>query len=112
MTLPKFIRPMLSKRLETALVAWVFPSAAGKARWSENVRAQWRDALAGSHVEWITPHDLRKAVATALGTEAAQDQLGHASSTITDKHYVEKKTLRPDQTLILEQFGDFKVANR
>lgn len=112
LTLPAFIRPMLSLRMKGALSEWVFVSAAGGPRWPENIRQQWREALRGSEVEWVTPHDLRKTVATALGTDAAKEQLGHASSTITDKHYVEKQTMRPDQTHILERFGDLKVANR
>lgn len=112
LTLPKFILPMLSTRLQEALVEWVFPSAMGEARWPENVRRQWADALKGSAVEWITPHDLRKAVADSLGSEAAKEQLGHASITVTDKHYVEKRTMRPDQTHVLERFGNLKVANK
>lgn len=106
LTLPPFIRPWVSQQMSNAHVAWVFPSANATPRWPENIRQQWRDAVAGSPVEWIGPHDLRKAVATALGSEAAMDQLGHASVTVTDRHYVEKATARPDQSATLEQFGN------
>lgn len=105
LTLPEFIHPMLSARYETAKIAWIFPSATGQPRWPENIRNQWNVATKGSSVEWIGPHDLRKAVATALGTEAARDQLGHATISVTDKHYIEKVTARPDQSQTLEQFG-------
>lgn len=114
--IPEFVRPMLSKRYKSAVVAWVFPSANGGPRWPENVRQQWRTALLGSDAVWMTPHDLRKAVATALGTEAAMRQLGHASTSVADRHYVEKTLLRPDQSEVLARFGSFrtqlKVANK
>ncbi|WP_166791263.1 site-specific integrase [Cryobacterium sp. Hh7] len=114
--IPEFVRPMLSKRYKSAVVAWVFPSANGGPRWPENVRQQWRTALRGSDAAWMTPHDLRKAVATALGTEAAMRQLGHASTSVADRHYVEKTLLRPDQSETLARFGSFrtqlKVANK
>lgn len=106
LTLPPYIRPWVSTQMQNAHVAWVFPSAAATPRWPENIRTQWRDAVKGSAVERISPHDLRKAVATALGSEGAKDQLGHASITVTDKHYVEKMTARPDQSAALEQFGN------
>lgn len=105
LTLPQFIRPWISNQMQSAHVAWVFPSANGTPRWPENVRAQWRDALAGSEVSWIGPHSLRKGVATLLGTEAAREQLGHASITVTDAHYIEKSTARPDMSDLLETFG-------
>ena len=105
LVLPAFVRPMLSRRKLSKIVEWVFPSANGTPRWPENVRAQWRDAVKGTDVAWVGPHDLRKAVATALGTEAAMAQLGHSAPSVTDKHYVEKQTLRPDQSATLEKLG-------
>src|SRR5690606_16051798 len=90
LTLPPFIRPMLAERNKNAMVEWIFPAANGRPRWPENIRAQWKEALSGSSYADVTPHDLRKAVATALGSEAAKDQLGHATITVTDKHYVQK----------------------
>lgn len=105
LTLPEFVRPWLSSQLKDAHVPWVFPSATGQARWPENIRTQWREAVRGTSVEWIGPHDLRKAVATALGTEAAREQLGHKSISITDRHYVEKSTARPDRSAELETFA-------
>lgn len=108
LSLPEFVKPMLAKRHLESHVAWVFPSAAGKARWLENVRTQWKAALEGSEIAWMTPHDLRKAVATVLGTEQAKEQLGHATISVTDKHYVEKITKRPDLTHLLEQFGQLE----
>lgn len=110
LALPEFIRPMLANRLQGALVKWIFTSASGGPRWPENIRNQWRDAVRGSAVEWIGPHDLRKAVATLLGTEGAKEQLGHAHIGVTDKHYIEKKTLRPDQTSVLDSFASIIAA--
>lgn len=105
LTLPTFVRPWIAEQMRNAHVAWVFPSANATPRWPENIRVQWREAVKGSSVEWVSPHDLRKAVATALGSEGAKDQLGHASIAVTDKHYVEKMAARPDQSAALEQFG-------
>lgn len=111
LVLPPFIRGMLAKRYENAHVEWVFPSSAGKARWPENLRTQWREAVKDSPVEWVTPHDLRKTVATMLGPDAAKEQLGHSSLAVTDKHYIDKPLLRPDQTQVLETLGGFKVES-
>lgn len=105
LVLPKFIRPWIAEAHLSSMVSWVFPSATGAPRWPENIRAQWNEAIKGSDVSWIRPHALRKTVATALGSESAKEQLGHATITVTDKHYIEKSTLREDHSAILEQFA-------
>jgi integrase len=58
----------------------------------------------------VTPRAFRKAVATlvaeALGSRAAQDQLGHSSDAVTRKHYIEKTHEGPDVAELLDrEFG-------
>lgn len=105
LALPAFLLDALTARRVGAYSEWVFPAAVGTLRWPENVRQQWAKALDGSGVEWITPRDCRKAVATVPGVEAAQHQLGHADTAVTSKHYVEKPLERPDVAAMLDVFA-------
>lgn len=106
LALPRFVLDALVRRRVDAYCEWVFPSAVGTLRWPENVRQQWNTAVRGTHVEWMTPKDCRKAVATILGVEAAREQLGHSpESSVTSRHYVEKPLERPDQAARLEVFA-------
>lgn len=67
LALPGFVLDAFAKRRVEAYCEWVFPSAVGTLRWPENVRVQWRAAIRETSVEWMTPKDCRKAVATVLG---------------------------------------------
>jgi hypothetical protein len=44
-------------------------------------------------------------VKAEAGVEAAADQLGHAGTAITSKHYVEKTHQGPDLRAILQKFA-------
>lgn len=103
--LPRFALDTLTARRVQAYGPWVFPSAVGTLRWPESVRVQWRAALKGSSVAWMTPKDCRKAVATLLGVQAAQQQLGHADAAVTSRHYVERPLERPDVAQRLDVFA-------
>jgi len=81
---------------------WVFPSAVGALRWPENVRQLWAKALAETNVARMTPKACRRAVATVLGVEDAQLQLGHADLAVASRHYVERPLERPDMAARLE----------
>jgi len=106
LALPRFVLDALVQRRVDAYCEWVFPSAVGTLRWPENVRQQWNSAVRGTGVEWMTPKDCRKAVATILGVDDAREQLGHSrDSTVTSRHYVEKPLERPDQAARLEVFA-------
>jgi integrase len=87
----------------------VFVSRRGTWLHPANVRRQWRDARAGTGLEWVTPHTFRKTVATlideAVGTRSASLQLGHASETTTTKHYVAKPKVAPDMSGVLQQLA-------
>lgn len=105
LALPGFVLDALTARRVGAHTEWVFPSAVGTLRWPENVRQQWAKAVDGTTVDWVTPRDCRKAVATVLGVDAAQQQLGHADAAVTSKHYVEKPLERPDVASRLDVFA-------
>ncbi len=78
---------------------WVSPS---------NVRRAWRTAL-GEDLAWVTPHTMRKTVATAIraeyGVEGAQVQLGHSNSRVTEAHYIQRTNVAPDMTSALMTFS-------
>ncbi len=78
---------------------WVSPA---------NVRRSWR-AARGDDFKWVTPHTLRKTVATLVketyGLEAAQVQLGHANTRVTEAHYIQRITVAPDMSEALDQFA-------
>ncbi|WP_052066322.1 tyrosine-type recombinase/integrase [Rhodococcoides fascians] len=78
---------------------WVSPA---------NVRRSWR-AARGDDFDWVTPHTLRKTVATLVketyGVEAAQIQLGHANTRVTEAHYIQRVTLAPDMSDALNKFA-------
>ena len=83
----------------TATGNWVSPA---------NVRRSWR-AARGDEFEWVKPHTLRKTVATLVketyGVEAAQMQLGHANTRVTEAHYIQRVTVAPDMTSALDSFA-------
>ena len=96
--LPPFVVPMLIARAERAYNELVFPSAVGTPRWPDNLRRDWRSALASTDYARVTPGAFRKAVATLLaeemGAEAARDQLGHTGFGNL-KNYVERASRGP-----------------
>jgi integrase len=110
--LPRFAVGMLiARQLTAADNAYDAMFASRRGTWMspQNVRRQWREARADTGLEWVTPHTFRKTVATLIDKEAdigrAAAQLGHRSTEITTKHYVDRPALAPDSSDILEQFG-------
>lgn len=110
--LPRFVVGVLMRRMvavpEGDDSGLVFPSAALTLRSPHNLRRQLRDAR-GEEFGWVTPHTLRRSAATAIdramGTDAAAAQLGHASPSVTGLHYVERASVAPDLTAVLERFA-------
>ena len=53
-----------------------------------------------SVLQGITPHSSRHTVATeideAYDDEAAKNQLGHTSTPVTERHYINRKLVVPD----------------
>lgn len=115
-TLPRFAVDMLMRRQVDAIPnPWnlVFPSSKGTIREQSNLRRQWRAARAAAGYDWVTPHTFRKTVATLIdnesGVDAAAAQLGHARSSVTINHYVQRAVLAPDVSEMLEQLGSVSV---
>lgn len=111
--LPVFARDMLFRRSTEAIrnpYDVVFPSSTGTLRDPSNYRKQWNKARDSVGFSWVTPHTFRKSVGTMLanasGIGAAAAQLGHSSTAITSKHYVERSLAAPDQAAILQAFGN------
>ena len=77
----------------------VFPSSVGTLRDPNNVRATWRKIREAAGFGWVTPHTMRRTVATLLdaseGLREAADQLGHVSTDITERHYIQKSHRGP-----------------
>jgi integrase len=73
-----------------------------------NMRRSLRDALP-EELSWVTPHSLRRTVATVvrndLGAEQAQQQLSHSKLATTEAHYLQRHTRGPDVRATLERFA-------
>lgn len=75
-----------------------------------NIADSLRQALKPhEHLHWFHLHAGRKTNGTAvrdmLGVEAAQQQLGHAQLTTTEKHYVQRVTAGPDTSAVLDKWA-------
>ena len=111
LALPKFAVDMFTRILvELEPNEWdvVFPSSVGTLMDPRNLRSAWAKTFAGSEFEWVTAKTLRKSVATLIDLEHssadAAKQLGHASDSMTKKHYIEPSRLAVDQRETLAQF--------
>lgn len=84
----------------------VFPTSAGTLWDPTNARKALRRALAPAGLQWVTPHELRRTVATLVEREAglgvASEVLGHADDTVTRRHYVQRAEQAPDVTAVLD----------
>ncbi|MDP3968453.1 MAG: tyrosine-type recombinase/integrase [Nocardioides sp.] len=93
LVIPAFVVPTLRRRAEEAPTPTtpIFPSSKGTWLWANNIRRQWRVARTAAGLDWVTPHTLRRTVASIvdreLGLEAASAQLGHARTSTTREHY-------------------------
>ncbi|MBD3946346.1 site-specific integrase [Nocardioides ganghwensis] len=107
--LPPFaVEMLLRRRVEQHANEFdvVFPSATGTLRDSRNVSKQWR-AFGRRNPAWaaVTSHTFRKTVATVLTRQfdalTASAQLGHSSSAVTEKHYIQRTHRGPDVRALL-----------
>lgn len=106
-TLPAFVVRALRRQMElNGSPDLVFTSGTGRCISPGNIRRAWREARHGSDLEWVTPHTLRRSVATILegsvNIDAAAQQLGHADSRVTEAHYIEKHRQTADNAALLE----------
>lgn len=104
--LPSFGADVFQRRHRWAEL--VFPNGNGAAMDPSNFRKRWRESLKGTEFAHVHPHMIRATVATRIArvssVAAASAQLGHASESITLKHYVEKLADAPDASEALEAF--------
>lgn len=115
--LPAFAVDVLLRRSVEAVPTEtnaVFASGRGTYLWPNNVRRTLRTALADVEaLHGVSPHTLRRSVATLVDAEATLEQaaavLGHSGTQVTAKHYVAKAAQAPDVTEILNRFGQSAV---
>lgn len=113
--------------LESASSAPVFPNRYGAWLRPNNIRRilrsfrdEWSAQLETSGIESnrFTPHLLRRTLATMIanevGIDRAKEQLGHASVTTTERHYIMPPRLVGEHTadLIDSIFGGGEVTER
>jgi integrase len=111
--LPKFAAAALRRRMNEPTVVnpygAVFVTSTGNWLSPSNLRRSWRAAL-GPELSWVTPHSCRRTVATLVkrdyGIEAAQEQLGHGSTAITEAHYIERVSVARDVRSALITFDE------
>ncbi|MGI9018901.1 MAG: tyrosine-type recombinase/integrase [Euzebya sp.] len=109
--LPWFTAEAVRKRL-TVLgpvdqEALLFSSRAGTPMSPHNVRRQLRHIMDMTGIQGVTPHMLRRSVATAIDQEAtidlAAELLGHADPKITLQHYIKRSEMvNPKTATLLE----------
>jgi hypothetical protein len=62
-----------------------------------------------SALQGVTPHSFRRTVATEIDevydAEAAKNQLGHTSTTVTERHYINRKLGVPDYRAATERLA-------
>lgn len=113
LVIPEFTRAMLIRRQtrlgRVAPSDFVFASTTGTPQDPDNVRRVLRTVRANAGLDWVTPHSIRKTVATLLdarfSTKVAAAQLGHSSTAMTERHYIQRPAEAPDSTAILEELG-------
>src|SRR5690606_8598278 len=97
LALPASVIEVLERRRREARdeMAPVFSTRTGRHVSPADFRRLMRSALAGTELEWVTPHACRRTVATrieeTLGIRAALEQLGHARPAVTEAHYVARR---------------------
>lgn len=93
----------------------VFVTRNGTWHYPTNVQGRLRhirqlDGYAGlSALQDVTPHSFRRTVATEIDevydAEAAKNQLGHTSKTVTERHYINRKLVVPDYRAATERLA-------
>lgn len=110
-TVPQFaVDVLLRRQVEAGESPYVFATSAGTLRSPANVRTALRKACGSTFEDQkITPHTLRRTVATIVaeehGIETASRLLGHADISITDRAYNRPGTRAPDTSSVLGGLG-------
>ena len=105
---PEWVVPMLrARKLASGGMGPLFPDPTGWWRSNDSVTRPLREALDRAGYEWVTSHVMRKTVAAVLKeagitVREIADQLGHASTGITERHYLEKGVRTDKQAAVLD----------
>ncbi|WP_265588571.1 tyrosine-type recombinase/integrase [Rothia nasimurium] len=74
-----------------------------------NYRKRLRKMLAGTELDWVTPHTARSTVATivaeSMGVSTAASLLGHASEDVTIRNYIVQQKVAPNASAVLDVLG-------
>ncbi|MEV5834087.1 site-specific integrase [Nocardia sp. NPDC052112] len=105
--LPQFVVDTLERVKAEAVdntLDLVFPNRDGGIWDPHNFNRLWRQAR-GEKFAWVTPKTFRKTVASLIADQyspqAAAQQLGHANTATTKRHYIDRPTEAPDFTTAL-----------
>jgi integrase len=109
--LPVSVLSMLRTRFMVGvkLDSPVFPDTLGGFRDPSNTQRDIREARGDGFMSWITSHNFRKTVATALddagqsGRKVA-DQLGHSHPSMTQNVYMARRVANPEAAKLLQKF--------
>ena len=104
--LPDFGLAVLLRRSVTGPTSdLIFPSSKGTVRDPATARKTLKLALAGTGLEWVTPHTFRRTVATLVGDpETASGVLGNDPG-IAMRHYIERSQMAPDVRNALQELA-------
>jgi integrase len=107
--LPRFgVEALASLVGESGMEGPVFANRNGGWMSLNNMRRSLRAALP-EDLSWVTPHSLRRTVATVvrndLGAEQAQRQLSHSKLATTEAHYLQRHARGPDVRATLDRFA-------
>jgi integrase len=107
--LPPWIAPMLERRQRGSISGLLFETTSGTPLSPNNVRRTLRAAVAGTDLEWFSPHASRKTFATEVSAKysapVAQEVLRHKSISITEGVYTQKAFDAPDVTDVTKTFA-------
>jgi integrase len=107
--LPRFgVEALTALVAESGMDGPVFANRTGSWMSLCNMRRSLRAALPAD-LSWMTPHSLRRTVATvvrdARWPAQAQQQLCHAKLATTDAHYLQRQTRGPDVRAVLDKYA-------
>lgn len=107
--LPRFgVEALTALVAESGMDGPVFANRDGGWMSLTNMRRSLRASLPAD-LSWMTPHSLRRTVATvvrdAAGPAQAQQQLSHAKLATTEAHYLQRQTRGPDVRAVLDRYA-------
>lgn len=85
---------------------WHFPGNVQSRLWHIRQLDDYADIAA---LRDVSPHSFRRTVATEIDevydADAAKDQLGHTSKTVTERHYINRRLVVPDYRAATERLA-------